>query len=59
MLMNFRGGPPLGGCMLVKILEADPIFGGCMLMNSKGGPPHLERGSTSRVNFYGSSGICT
>ena len=28
-----------------------------MLMNSRGGPPHLERGSASRDNFYGSSGM--
>ena len=30
MLMNFRGGPP---------------FGGCILMNSRGGPPILRGGS--------------
>ena len=39
--MNSRGGPPIWGCML---------------MNSRGGPPIL-RGSASRDNFYGSSGI--
>ena len=39
------------------ILEADPILGGCMLMNSRGGPPFRE-GSASRDNFYGSSGTC-
>ena len=41
-----------------------PIFR-LMLMKSKGGPPesngtadpHLERGSASRDNFYGSSGM--
>ena len=32
--MDSRGGPPFGG-----------LFGGCMLMNSKGGPPILRGGS--------------
>jgi hypothetical protein len=26
------------------------------LMNSRGGPPHFERGSATRDNFYGSYG---
>ena len=42
--MSFRGGPP---------------FGDCMLINSRGGPPHFERKSASRDNFYGSSDMHT
>ena len=45
----------LVGCMLMNS-RSGPPFGGCMLMNSRGGPPHFERGSASKDNFYGSSG---
>ena len=63
MLMNSRGGPPFWGLYVDEFyrwtpfwgavcwwfLEADPILGGYMLMNSRGRPAY-------RDNFYGSSG---
>ena len=51
-LMNSRGGPPFRGAVCWWILEAYPLLG-LYVDELYRRNPHLERGSASRDNFYG------
>ena len=42
-------------CHQRKMRQTTSNWGAVCLMNTKGEPPHLERGLASRDNFYGSS----
>ena len=70
MLMNSRGGSPFEGCILMNSKEGPPFEGlyvdefqrptpflGLYVDEFQSQTPHLQRGSASRDNFYGSSGI--
>ena len=48
MLIDFRGGPPFGGCKLMNSRGEPPILG-CILMNSRGGPLILRGGPPLRT----------
>ena len=55
MLINSRGGPHFGGLYVDEFNRLAPFLG-LYVMNGRQ-TPNLERGSASRDNFYGSSGM--